>query len=227
MKKLFITIVLFLTAFTIANAQLLRVEELEKYAKQRYGDKWIDAATNLASQLSLDKNNALTYTQIIETPGKTKNQLYVLLNYWFTATFNDANSAITLNDKELGTIIAQGYMSNIAEHAGGSNSYYVSIKPIIKCDIKDEKIRVTYTVPYYDVTCMVGGGWIGIFSDDKPIRSDEKWTFDKCFPFVAKDSHKRTSSKALIMTHAYSNVIIDKIEECVKNGLVGNEDDDW
>lgn len=29
------------------------------------------------------------------------------------------------------------------------------------------------------------------------------------------------------MTHAYSNVIMDKIEEAVKNGLAGNESDNW
>lgn len=35
------------------------------------------------------------------------------------------------------------------------------------------------------------------------------------------------ASKALVMAHAYSNVVMDKIEECVKNGLVGNENEDW
>ena len=29
------------------------------------------------------------------------------------------------------------------------------------------------------------------------------------------------------MTHAYSNVIMDKIENAVKHGIVGNENDDW
>lgn len=29
------------------------------------------------------------------------------------------------------------------------------------------------------------------------------------------------------MAHAYSNVLMDKIEETVKNGLVGNETEDW
>lgn len=29
------------------------------------------------------------------------------------------------------------------------------------------------------------------------------------------------------MTHAYSNAIMDKVEEAVKNGIVGNKDDDW
>lgn len=58
----------------------------------------------------------------------------------------------------LGTIIAQGYEADIAQHAGGSNAYNVSIEPIIKCDVKDGKVRVTYTVPFYSVTKMIGGG---------------------------------------------------------------------
>lgn len=37
-----------------------------------------------------------------------------------------------------------------------------------------------------------------------------------CFPFAQKDSHKKASCKALVMANAYSNVIIDQIEECVK-----------
>lgn len=110
MKKFFISFLLLLTAVVSVNAQILRADELEKYAKEKYGDKWVDAATNLGSQISLDKNNAITYVQVIQAEGKTKDQLYVLLNYWFTATFNDANSVIKLNDKELGTIIAQGYV---------------------------------------------------------------------------------------------------------------------
>jgi len=44
---------------------------------------------------------------------------------------------------------------------------------------------------------------------------------------VDKDPQKRTCSKALVMTHAYSNAIFDKVEEAVKNGMIGNDDDDW
>ncbi|MBR7065541.1 MAG: hypothetical protein IKI36_02430, partial [Prevotella sp.] len=59
------------------QAQIMKAADLEKYAKERYGDKWIDAAKNLASGLTLDKNESLTYQEIIEAPGKTKQQLYV------------------------------------------------------------------------------------------------------------------------------------------------------
>ena len=76
---------------------------------------------------------------------------------------------------------------------------------------------------------MAGGGVMSAFGNEntKPTRVDENWVLDKCYPFVKKDSHKKTSSKALIMAHAYSNVVMNKIEEVVKNGLVGNENEDW
>jgi hypothetical protein len=44
---------------------------------------------------------------------------------------------------------------------------------------------------------------------------------------LEKYAKSKYGDKALVMTHAYSNAIMDKVEEAVKNGLVGNEDDDW
>ena len=229
MRTKLLCLIAVLIAAVNVNAQVMRAEELEKYAKERYGEKWTEAAENLASQLSLDKNNSLTYVQVIDCGESTKEQLYVTLNYWFTATFNDANSVIKLNDKEMGVIIAEGYVADIANHVGGTNSYNVNIRPIIKVDIKDHRIRVTYTVQYYDLTKAIGGGIMGALGGTIPQMSHEKWGLETCYPFAKKDEHKakKTSSKALVMTHAYSNVIMDKIEETVKNGLVGNENDDW
>ena len=233
---------------TCAQAQVMKAADLEKYAKQRYGDKWLDAAANLASTLTLDKNESLTYQQVIEAPGKTKQQLYVALNYWVTATFKD-KQAITLNDKEAGCIIISSTIDGIADHTGTVNRYVVSITPIIKIDIKDGRVRVTYTVQNYDILKAEDAGWLGglldnsdnrqnnqnIHSDGKRMKEDktdrrlydEQWEIAKHYPIVPKDTQKRTCSKALVMTHAYSNAIMDKVEEALKNGIVGNEDEDW
>ena len=223
------------------QAQVMKAADLEKYAKQKYGDKWIDAAANLANGMTLDKNESLTYQQIIEAPGKNKQQLYVTLNYWATATFKD-KQAITLNDKEAGCIIISSTISNIVEHTGTLNKYSVSITPVIRLDIKDGRVRVTFTVQNYDILADISGGWISLvdsndrtFGDSKRKKEDktnanlydEQWEIARHYPFVQKDSQKRTCAKALVMTHAYSNAIIDKVEEAVKNGIVGNDDDDW
>lgn len=240
MREIFLSILL--AAFTIgAQAQIMKAADLEKYAKERYGDKWLDAAANLASTLVLDKNQSLTYQQVIEAPGKSKQQLYVALNYWATATFKD-HQAITLNDKEAGCIIISSTIKDIVEHTGTINKYAVSITPVIRLDIKDNKVRVTYTVQSYDVLADISGGWLSPTdnerktygdskrkADDKTNANlyDEQWEIARHYPFVQKDAQKRTCAKALVMTHAYSNAIIDKVEEAIKNGIVGNEDDDW
>ncbi|MBQ8282118.1 MAG: DUF4468 domain-containing protein [Paraprevotella sp.] len=226
MKKIYLILSLCLGAIS-TNAQIMRMEELETYAKEKYGEKWVEAAENLGSTLVLDKNNSLTYIQIIDCGEATKEQIYLILNHWFTATFNDANSVITFNDKDLGCIIGEGYLDGIAAHMGGMNNYAISARPIIKIDIKDKKIRVTYTIQCYQVKKTVGGGITAALMGGTGVNISEKWALEKCYPFVTKDKHKKSSSKALVMVHAYSNVIMDKIEEAVKNGLIGNENDNW
>ena len=241
MKQWMLAAILVICGAGSAQAQVMKSADLEKYAKEKYGSKWLEAAANLASTLTLDKNEALTYQQVIEAPGKTKEQLYVAMNYWGTATFKD-KQAITLNDKEAGCIIVQSTIANIAEHIGTLNKYSVSITPIIRIDIKEGRVRVTTTVQNYDLLKDISGGWLSpVDSDDKTYGDskrkkedktnanlyDEQWEIAKHYPFVEKDSQKRTCAKALVMTHAYANAIMDKVEEAVKNGLVGNEDDDW
>ena len=242
MKRIVFLALILTSGLATAKAQIMKAADLEKYAKNHYGDKWIDAAANIADNLTLDKNESLTYQEVIEAPGKTKQQLYLTLNYWATATFKD-KQAITLNDKDAGCIIISSSIANIVEHTGTLNKYSVSITPLIRLDIKDGKIRVTYTVQSYDILADISGGWITMMTDedrhtygdskrkkdDKTNANlyDEQWEIAHHYPFVPKDAQKRTCAKALVMTHAYSNAVIDKIEEAVRNGIVGNDDDDW
>lgn len=234
MKHLVICMAFLLSAIS-ASAQLMRAEELEEYAENLYGSKWVDVAANLKneSDLKLDKNNSLTFIQVIEAPNRTAAQLYTTLNYWFTSTFNDANSAIKLNDKETGCIIAQASVEGVATHSGGSNKYNVSIRPIIRVDIKDGKCRVTYSIQAYNVLKVVGGGIMGQINAGLNGKNDTKdiyetWPLDQTYPFAEKDAFKakKTSSKSIVMTYCYSQVLLDKIEEAIKNGMT-NEDDNW
>ena len=88
--KLWMFVAILASCYTATmNAQVMKVADLEKYAKERYGDKWLDAAKTIAEGLTLDKNESLTYQEVIEVSGKSKQQLYVALNYWVAATFQD------------------------------------------------------------------------------------------------------------------------------------------
>ena len=48
MKKVLFLMIVSLFSMNL-SAQVMRAEELEKYAKENYGDKWVDAAENLGS----------------------------------------------------------------------------------------------------------------------------------------------------------------------------------
>ncbi len=50
MKKIVFAIALCFVTMSV-SAQIMRTEELEKYAKEKYGEKWNEAAANLASTL--------------------------------------------------------------------------------------------------------------------------------------------------------------------------------
>ena len=73
MKKIFcwmLTAILACGAMS-SQAQVMKAADLEKYAKEKYGDKWLDAAANLAKELTLDKNESLSYQQVIEAPSSS------------------------------------------------------------------------------------------------------------------------------------------------------------
>ena len=105
------------------------------------------------------------------------------------------------------------------------STYNVGMKPIIKIDIKDNKIRVIYTLQYYDIDKKYGGGIIRAFGNTNVTNINEKWEINKCYPFSKKDCYgaKKTSSKALLMANAYSNIIINNIETVVKK----QENNNW
>ena len=53
MKKVFVLAIVAIMAVMNAQAQVMKGADLEKYAKERYGDKWLDAALNLSRNIIL------------------------------------------------------------------------------------------------------------------------------------------------------------------------------
>ena len=43
----------------------------------------------------------------------------------------------------------------------------------------------------------------------------ETWTLASCYPFAAKDKHKKTSAKAFVMANVYSQVVMNNIEAAI------------
>lgn len=220
MRKNLLLLLLFL-GLQVASAQSLSRSNVDAYVEYKYGHSWRDIALYFAQTDVLDENNALNFEKVIPAVGKTKNQLYVDLNYWFLKTFTNASSRIEMADKDMGVILARGYLPNVANHSGGMSSYYVNIRPIIRCDVQDGQVKVTVTIPNYEVTRVDDGIVSAMLDEDydkhPPFKVDQTWALNICFPFVKKDVTKKTSSKALAMAHGYMEVLLRNIENQIGN----------
>ena len=58
MKKVIFTVLMSLFLCTTIDAQILRTDELEDYTKEKYGEKWVNAAEILGSNSSLTRTTA-------------------------------------------------------------------------------------------------------------------------------------------------------------------------
>jgi len=82
MKKNLLLLMLFV-GIQVLNAQSLSPANVEAYVKYQYGKSWKDIALYFVEKDVLDKDNALNFEKTFSVPGKSKNELFVDLNYWF------------------------------------------------------------------------------------------------------------------------------------------------
>lgn len=199
---------------------LADLEELSKKIESiEVKNDYREISQIIKENLPLDKDGGITWSFVFENPQLTKDQLYVIVNYWYADQFS--GKGILLNEKEVGTIIAQEDLNDISHNnAMGTFQYFISISPTIKTDIKNGKIRVTLSVNDYDVYIKAHTKW--------GRDSNEKWLIPETFPYNEKGKEKKVTGKALFETHKYLTGIALSLCKAVESGVSGNEaDDDW
>lgn len=230
MKRIALLAIL-LVSLLEARSQIVTSEDFSNYnGKELIVDgneiDYVESALHIKELYGLDKNNAITRTTIVEAPGKTKNQIYIDVNTWFIHTFNSGKSVIQLNEKEAGVVVGKGYIENVAQHVSFASSADIHAWVIIRVDIKDNKFRVMTTVQEYDMD--MGAGVLGAMSSGMNGTPDQTthvtWAPKDCFPFSGK-KYKKTTSKAFVNCHIWSQVVINKLTEAVLNGITGTEEE--
>ena len=215
-------------SFTVASAQIITEQDFAAIDMSQFdtnGDGKIkddEAALAIKDFYGLDKNNSITRVTVIDSIPKTKNQIYVAVNDWFVRSFNDGKSVIQLNDKELGTIIGKGHISNMGNTMSFASSADISADVIIRVDMKDGRMRITTSIQKYEME--KGTGVLGALAGSlllirKFIRS--------LFRLNASHSQKqkKEGSKAFVKSHIYSLIVTNKLRDAVLNGLTGGEED--
>lgn len=231
MKKLLTLLVFFFSA-SFVSAQIITAEDIEEAISQTYnvrpqsGQEYLDLADVLMNEFPLDINRQLSFTHVIEAPGKSKEDLYLLLNSWFVASFNDGKSVIQLSDKESGVILAKGYMSGVGSRMGFMKSVVVGEHIVIRLDIKDERVRLITSIQEYYMNTSAGVGQM-LFGG--AALKDITIPVFACYPFDRKQykSYKKEAAIGYVGGILYSQVLKNKLESAINIGITGSESEDW
>ena len=174
----------------------------------------------------IDKNGNISMMNIIEAPRLYKEQIYIQANSWFVHTFNSGKSVIQLNEKEAGTILAKGYLKNIAEQVGFAISYEISANVIFRIDIKDGKARLITTIQEYE--SINRGGVAGAMSGNVS-PSLHTCGPETVFPFVDKATtlSKKAGAKAYCACCMYMIAMKNQLKYAINSGIIGDDVEDW
>lgn len=106
----------------------------------------------------IDNNNNVYVQEEIEYDAKTKDQLRFLLKEHFIYTF-DANYVVQLDDRENDIMIAKGAYTGSSENLTELKARGIkhTFWHIIKCEIKENRMRITVTLTKIDQYSSGGG----------------------------------------------------------------------
>ena len=86
------------------------------------------------------KDGKVTYSDIIELQGVSKDELYDRVKDWFIITYNSGKNVIQLDDKEKGEVLGKGCFRE-KWRVRFYTSQIVNVWKTIKIQIKDGQIR--------------------------------------------------------------------------------------
>lgn len=231
MKRLFL-LALFIVSMSVANAQIVTTQDVDNAIAELYGSQpkngkeYMILADRLVAEYPLDQNQQLSFTTIIQAPGKTKDELFIALNSWFVASFNSGKSVVQMVDKEQGIILAKGYLSGVGESLGFMKSVVVGEYVVIRLDIKDEKIRLITSIQEYYMDTSAGVGQM-LFGG--AVLSDTEIPVYMGYPFEKQKNkmYKKECAIGYVGGILYSKILVDKIDKAINMGIVGTESQDW
>lgn len=180
--------------------------------------KDIEAALAIKDLYSIDTNGGITYTTVIDSIPKTKEQIYIAVNDWFARSFLNLLSSVRFSDREAGCVIARGHISDIGNVTTFSNDADISADIIIRVDIKEGRMRISTTLQRY--VMFEDNSWLGALTGLSGEKNCNFYTPSKCFPFT--DYHKKEGAKALFRCHLHCQRFINNLSDAVINGINGS-----
>lgn len=183
-----------------------------------------------SNEYVLEKDGSVSFSKIIESKdGKSKEELFSIIENYFTYNYNDGKSVIQSENKEQCYIIGKGvYGSYYKETKKGFywRNMVFSTPHIIRIDCKDGRVRVIVTVSQYDVR-------ESNYMDSSKDVSDFNTQITSTYPFVPAVKANKVSQEEGIYESAFLSLKIQvftqfmAIEDAINSGNSVLDNQDW
>jgi len=217
--------------YSSLSAQRIDMKTLERRANLGH-DSYSDRALSLAEQYKPNEKGELEITEVIALPGKKKEDMFKNIRDWIISISSDAKSSIVYENSDEGKIITRCYFGKIARRTMGDNRYWVSIRPMITIEFKEERLRLRFNLQNYEVLkrnddsgygLMVGGF---MFTGDGVTKENQNWIISDCYPYAKSSKHpKVTASKGFVHSIECYKIMKDQI--IMEAGKDVKADDNW
>lgn len=182
---------------------------------------------NVFCQLNFDSTKKeLIYSEVVQSPNNSSNQIYLNINEWFAKTYNSSNNVIQLNDKESGKIIGKGGFTISPIHKWGNiktpQTFFVNYTLTIQ--IRDGK----YKYEFSNIT-------VRVTQENAPFSIETYYNInkEKLREEVAKSiKNEKQLEKLVESTYNFQNEIFKLSDEnilsiikSIKNNTVTKKDD--
>lgn len=156
---------------------------------------------------SLSQDSVITYTEVIQIPAATKEQLFIRARQWFNETFKSAKDVLQINDKQTGELAGKGYIKSFCSYRlnGTENSDPITVHADIAIYVKQGKYKYEFTNFYVLKYDNSGPDDLGV------LRSDNNTTY-KHILFV-----NGKPCETFIKVHEPLNIIMTDLVESLKN----------
>jgi hypothetical protein len=138
--------------------------------------------------------NPLTFSQVVDVPNTTKDQLFDLIMEWLTTRYKNPKSVVQLSNKEQGLIVLKGAHSWAQPKGFGAGGAFDGwINHTIKIQVKDNKFKIEIFDFNHESKHPEGNRFTLGFLTDREIYGDKpKYSLyhNKAWPMMKDQSKK-------------------------------------
>ena len=168
-----------------------------------------------------ESNYEWTFTRVITTEGKSKDELYTFILSSLASIYKDSKEVVQVSERETGLIVAKGFSESDYRNESAWRVSKNRCWHLTTIDIKDGKVRITIKVD--NIMAMSGADLRGVVFADI-----HKFTLNNFYPYWSDCKPKHREVSFANLRYAYNSAInvLDSIEGKL-NTMIKRSSDEW